>query len=59
MLSWAYTEAIIPYTDVGNGNDGNVEGEDDKTILSGESETMLQFLKDKSKLSEQESVYWW
>ena len=59
MLSWAYTEAIIPYTDVGNGNDGDVEGEDDKTILSGESETMLRFLKDKSKLSEQESVYWW
>ena len=43
MLSRAYTEAIIPYTDVGNGNNGNVEGEDDKTILSGESEMMLQF----------------
>ena len=43
MLSWAYMEAIIPYTDVGNGNDGDVEGEDDKTILSGESEMMLRF----------------
>ena len=43
MLSWAYTEAIIPYTDVGNGNNDYVEGEDDKTILSGESETMLRY----------------
>ena len=43
MLSWAYTEAIIPHTDVGNGNDGDVEGEDDKMILSGESEAMLWF----------------
>ena len=58
MLSWAYTEAIIPCTDVGNGNNGDVEGEDDETILFGESEMMLRFLKDKSKLSEQESMYW-
>ncbi len=28
-------------TELGNENDGNVEGEDDKTILCGEGEVML------------------
>ncbi len=29
-------------TELGNANDGNVEGEDNKTILGGEGEAMLQ-----------------
>ena len=41
MLKQAYTEAIWSYIELDNENDGDVEGEDDKTILSGESEAML------------------
>ncbi len=37
-LNWAYTEAILNW---GDENDGDVEGESDKTILCGESEAML------------------
>ncbi len=45
-------------TELGDENDGNVEGESDKTILCGESEAMLWHLKDKSKLLMQDFVYW-
>ncbi len=38
-LNWAYTEAILNWA---MKNDGDVEGESDKTILCGESEAMLR-----------------
>ncbi len=45
-------------TELGNENDGDVEGESNETILCGESEAMLRHLKDKSKLLTQDFVYW-
>ncbi len=44
-------------TELGNENDGDVEGESNETILCGESEAMLRHLK-KSKLLTQDFVYW-
>ena len=41
-------EAIIPYTDVGNGNDGDVEGEDDKTMLQFYVRPRLHVTKDSA-----------